>query len=93
MLVPAGGLDGLASNGAVNHAERQFQTVGNTELIKDNVQVVPHCLFADGHLLGYVLVLEPLHNKAHKLAFARTQNEIVILGSIKAGTIGRGVLA
>ena len=50
--------------------ERQFQPVGNAQLVEDVVQMVLHRLLADEHLLGHFLVLEALRHQRHDLPFA-----------------------
>ena len=54
----------------VDGVERQFQPVGNAQLVEDVVQVVLHRLLADEHLLGHFLVLESLRHQGHDFPLA-----------------------
>ena len=49
----------------VDGVERQFQTVGNAQLVEDVVQVVLYRLLTDEHLLGHFLVLVTLGDQRH----------------------------
>ena len=55
----------------VDGVERQFQAVGNAQLVEDVVQMVLHRLLADEHLLGHFLVLVALRHQRDDFALAR----------------------
>jgi len=54
----------------VDGVKREFQAVGDAQLIEDVVQMVLHRLLADKHLLGHFFVLETLRHQGDDFAFA-----------------------
>src|SRR5579864_1208248 len=57
----------------VKSIEREFETVGNTQLIEDIVQMVLHGLFADEHLFSHLFVLISLGDKLDYLSLTLAQ--------------------
>src|SRR5689334_24114501 len=54
----------------MNCVEREFEAVGNAELVEDVMQVVFYRLLADEHLLCHLAVLVALGNKTDNLTLA-----------------------
>ena len=72
----------------MNGVERQFQTVRNTQLVKDVVQMVFHRLLTDKHPLGHFLVLEPLRDQHDDLFLALAQNRALLAEAETRACIG-----
>src|SRR6185312_5183265 len=58
----------------VDGVKRQFQPVGNAELIENIVQMILDRLLADEQTLGHVFVLETLRDQSHNFALPRAQS-------------------
>ncbi len=70
----------------MNGVKGEFEPIGNTELIKDVVQVVLYSLLRDEHLLGNFLILVALSDQDDDLALTLTE-----LGALPGGlSIGMG---
>ena len=54
----------------MNRVQREFQPVGNAELVEDVVKMVLNRLLADEHLLSHFAVLVALRYQAYDLALA-----------------------
>ncbi len=67
----AGGVLAVQMQPLVDRVQRQFQTVGNAQLVEDVVQMVLHRLLADEHLLGHFFVLVALRHQRDDFALAR----------------------
>ena len=69
----------------VDGVERQFQAVGNSQLIEDVVQVVLHRLLTDEHLLGHLFVLETLRHQRHDFPLALAERGAFAVAGSRLG--------
>jgi len=60
----------LIDKAVVDGVEREFKTIGNTELVENIVQVILDGLLADEKLLADFLVAETLSDELHDFFFA-----------------------
>src|SRR5712664_182667 len=60
----------------MNRIQRQFEAVGDAELIKDIVQMVFDSLFGDEKLFADFLVAETLRDKLHNFFFAVAEQRL-----------------
>src|SRR5216684_3386302 len=68
--------DGLIDEAMVDGVEREFEAVGNTELVENVVQVIFYGLLADKKLFADFLVAETLRDELHDFFFAVAEQRL-----------------
>src|SRR6266851_582808 len=67
---------GLVDKAMVDGVERQFEAVGNAELVENVVQVIFYGLLADKKLFADFLVAETLRDELHDFFFAVAEQRL-----------------
>lgn len=60
----------LIDEAVMDGVEREFEAVGNSELVEDIVQVILYGLFADKKLFTYFTISKTLRDELHDFFFA-----------------------